>query len=472
MFDGLTSSFRKVIEKIRGGGRLTEENLTDAVRMIRQALLEADVNLKVARAFCERVKQAAIGQELIQRISPDQQFVHIVHHELVALMSPPPDDDKPVTFVSGRPTVIMVVGLNGAGKTTTTGKLGLLLRKQYKKDPLLVAADLARPAAIEQLEIIGQRLEIPVFKAADPKKSNPVKVCQDAIVEAKKTARDVVILDTAGRIQIDELLMKELEEIKSKVKPDHILLVVDGMTGQDAANSAKVFNDRLDAHGVILTKLDGDTRGGAALSVREVTGKPIRFIGTGEHSENFEAFRPEGMAERILGMGDIVSLIDEVQGKIDQEKAEEQMTKIFMSEFSLEDFLSQLEMIQSLGPLKGLLGKLPAGALGLPEGAMDDFDEREILKIKAIIQSMTPKERFKADLIDASRKRRIAIGSGTSVEQVNELLKSFKTMQKQFKEMTKSGGIMGKIARSHITRQKKKTLKDEAKGKKRKPKRW
>lgn len=468
MFETITSSFRNIIEKIRGGGRLTEENLSEAVRMIRRALLEADVQVDVAKDFCARVKDKAVGQELISQIRPDQQFVKIVHDELIALMAAPEGDDG-IKFVTGRPTVIMLAGLNGAGKTTTSGKLALLLKKQFGKDPLLVAADLARPAAIEQLQIIGQKIGVPVYAPDDPTKISPPKHCLAAIDVAKKQNRDVVILDTAGRRQIDEPLMKELEEVQGKVKPDITLLVVDGMTGQDAANSSKVFDARLNLSGVILTKLDGDARGGAALSVRAVTGKPIRFIGVGEKAEDFEVFRPRSMADRILGMGDVLSLIEQVQSEIKQDEAERMAEKLLLDTFTLEDFLDQLAMVERLGSFKSLLGKMPIP--GMSAEMMDDFDDREIDRIKAVIRSMTPRERNRPEIIDASRKRRIAFGAGVEVATVNELLKSFKVMQDQMKKMKEQGGMLQRMGLGMMRKSKEKKFATEKK-QKRKIKRW
>jgi len=466
MFESLRDSFKGAFGLLRGSHKLTEENLTEAVRMVRRALMEADVNAEVAKQFANTVKAKAVGQELIGKLRPEEQFVKIVNDELIELMSPP-EGHKGLTLPGG-PTVLMMVGLNGAGKTTTTAKLALHLRKKEKKEVLLVAADLARPAAIDQLQSLGDQLQIPVHRPTDPSATSPPKACLDGIARAKKEGFDVVILDTAGRMEIDETLMQELEQVKKKVKPHHTLLVVDGMLGQAAANSAKVFNERLEATGVIVSKLDGDTRGGAALSVRHVTGKPILFIGTGEKPTDLDPFRPKSIADQILGMGDIVKLAETVQEHIQQDEAEEQLYKVLEGQFTLEDFLNQLQMISKMGSFKSLLGMMPqqlTGALGVSPDQLDQFDESEIKYTRAIIQSMTQKERRFPDVIDANRKRRIAKGSGTEVTQINDLLKSFQQMQKQFSAMKGSNSMLGRMAAGAMTKQKKKMLAAERKEK-------
>jgi signal recognition particle subunit SRP54 len=473
MLEGIRSSFQSVFDKIRGGGKLTEDNLRDAVRMIRRALIEADVAAGVAKEFANDVRDKAVGQELIGKIRPEQQFVKIVNDELVAMMAPVGEDESKLTLQSSRPTVIMLCGLNGAGKTTTAGKLALHMRKKMKKEPLLVAADLARPAAIEQLKMIGGSLDVPVHFTDDPKGTTPPKLCKEAIRRAEKEGHEVVILDTAGRLQIDEPLMAELEAVKKRSKPDYTLLVLDGMTGQDAANSAKVFDDRLNTDGAILTKMDGDARGGAALSVRKITGKPIRFMGVGEKPGDFEEFRAEGMASRILAMGDIVSLVEDAQHVIKQEEAEAQLERLLLDQFTYDDYLNQLAAVEKMGSFKSLLEKMPTGMLGLPKDALDQVDESELKYVKAIIQSMTAKERQRPDLIakDASRRRRVARGSGRDVAQVNDLIKSFDMIRKQFQAMAEGEqGMLGKFAAGRIKSQKKKQFRQAKKQKKRRGK--
>ena len=468
MLDGIKSAFKKVIDKVSSGGKLTEDNLKDAVRMIRTALLEADVNFKVAKDFAQRVKVKAVGQELIHNIRPGEQFIKIVNDELITLMGGNIDEMK---FNSSKPTVVMMAGLNGSGKTTTCGKFAQYCRKKYKKNPLMVACDLMRPAAIEQLEVLGKQINIDVY-LEDPKGKHPKDVAKRGINFGDKNGNDLIIVDTAGRLQIDELLMKEVEEIQNKIKPDYVFLVVDGMTGQDAVNSAKGFNERLEIDGVVMTKFDGDTRGGAALSVREVTGKPIRYLGTGEKLTDFEEFRPEGIAERILGMGDIVGLVNRVQEEITEEEAEEQMFKMLERKFTFEDFLGQLEMISRLGDLNKVMDMMPTQQLGLPDGALDNFDPKQLHRVRAIIESMTRKERRLINELDPSRKRRIARGSGVPLPQVNEVVKGFKQMQKQMQQFlgASGGGLMERMGRRMLKGKKMKSIKNERKDSKEKRK--
>lgn len=461
MFEGITSSLQNVFRKIGGSGTLTEKNLGEITREIRLALIEADVNYQVAKDFCAKIKEDALGQQVIESVQPEQQFIKIVHDGLVELLG---GETQPLKFHSNRATVIMMVGLNGAGKTTTSAKLALLLRKKFDKDPLLCAADLARPAAIEQLATLGAQLNVPVHRE-EPKGTTPPKVCKNAVDFANRSGHDIVILDTAGRLQLDDALMTELEEVKKQVKPDYIFLVVDGMTGQDAVNSAKGFNDRLDIDDVILTKLDGDTRGGAALSIKQVTQKPIRFVGVGEKPENFEEFHADRMAGRILGRGDIVSLVEMAQQNIQQDEAEQQMNKLLAAEFTFDDFLEQLRMIKRMGSLKDLMKKLPAGMLGMDAAALDDLDDDQLKYTEAMILSMTLRERRFPDTIDKPRRFRISRGSGCSIAQVNELLKSFKAMQRQMKEMRESG-MLGKLAGRRMESKKYKALEKERKRRK------
>lgn len=404
------------------------------MREVKLALLEADVNYKVVKDFINVVTERAIGQEVMESLTPAQQVIKIVHEEMIKLMG---STESKINISPKPPTVIMLVGLQGAGKTTMAAKLALHLRKN-NKHPLLVAADIYRPAAIKQLQILGGQIDIPVFTLGD--KVNPVDIAKASLEYAKKNAKDIVIIDTAGRLHIDEELMLELEGIKKEVNPDEILLVVDAMTGQDAVNVAQSFNDKLDITGVILTKLDGDTRGGAALSVKAVTGKPIKYAGVGEKLSDLEIFYPDRMASRILGMGDILSLIEKAQQAIDEKKALEMQQKLERQEFTLEDFLDQMQQMKKLGPLKDLIKMIP----GLDTSKLDDIDfeenEKEMAKIEAIIKSMTKEERRNPSIINSSRKKRIAKGSGTTIQDVNKLLNNFeqaRKMMKQFSDMQK-----------------------------------
>lgn len=423
MFESISSSLETVFNKFRGKGRLTESNIKDGLHEVRLALLEADVNYKVVKNFIQHVTERAVGEEVIRSISPGQQIIKIVHDELVSLMG---ESDTAIPFTDNEPTLIMLVGLQGSGKTTTAGKLARTIITKGRK-PLLVAADIQRPAAIEQLKVLGQQLEVPVFFESN---SQPVKICQNAVKYAKENMNDVVIFDTAGRLHIDDELMSELREIKEKLKPHQIYFVCDSMTGQDAVNSAKEFDTQLGFDGVVLTKLDGDTRGGAALSIRAVTGKPIKFVGIGEKLDRLEEFHPDRMASRVLGMGDIVSLVERAQQAIDMEEAQKLSRKIQDDTLSLDDFLMQLQQIRKMGPLKEVLGMIP-GMGNKVDGL--NIDEKQLQKVEAIIRSMTIGERSNPDIVNGSRRQRVANGSGTTTQDVNQLLKQFKSMKKLMK---------------------------------------
>ncbi|AIF51622.1 signal recognition particle protein [Pelosinus sp. UFO1] len=435
VFEGLADKLQNTFKKLRGRGKLSEADINDAMREVRMALLEADVNFKVVKDFIAKIKEQAIGQEVMQSLTPAQFVVKIVNDELTALMG---GTQSRITVSSRPPTVIMLVGLQGAGKTTTAGKLAHLLKKQSKR-PMLVAADIYRPAAIKQLQVLGGQLDIPVFTLEDSK--DAVLIAQKAIEYANSYARDTVIIDTAGRLHINEDLMQELKSIKTTVKPHEILLVVDAMTGQDSVTVAESFNKDLGLDGVILTKLDGDARGGAALSIKAVTGCPIKFAGMGEKLDALEVFHPDRMASRILGMGDVLSLIEKAGASIDLEQAKEMEKKFRKEDFNLDDFLTQLQQVRKLGPLDQILGMLP-GMGDLKKLKDVEIDEKELTRTEAIIRSMTKKERRDASLINGSRRKRIAIGSGTRVQDVNKLLKQFaeaKKMMKRFQDMQKGG---------------------------------
>ena len=444
IFEGLADKLQGALDKLKSKGKLTEKDVKDAMREVKLALLEADVNFKVVKDFVKKVQERAVGQEVMESLTPAQHVIKIVNEELTRLMG---DVQSKIMISSKPPTVIMMVGLQGAGKTTTSGKLGGYFKKQGKK-PLLVACDIYRPAAIKQLQVVGEKLDIPVFSMGY--KESPVNIAIAGYNHAFKNNHDLVIIDTAGRLHIDETLMDELKNIKSEIKPHEILLVVDSMTGQDAVNVAENFNDALGVDGVILTKLDGDTRGGAALSIRAVTQKPIKFIGMGEKLDDLEPFHPDRMASRILGMGDILSLIEKAQENIDLEKAKELENKIKKQELDFEDFLEQMEQIQKMGPLNKVLEMIPG--MGQVKDQLGDIDmnNKEIVRTKAIVQSMTIEERRIPSILNASRKKRIARGSGTSVQDVNRLIKQFgemKKMMKMFtgtqKSMKKRGGFAG-----------------------------
>lgn len=433
MFEGITSSLQSALSVLGRGGKLTEANIRDGLAQVRKALLEADVHYDVASKFIQRVTEQAVGEKVLKAVRPDQQIVGIVHQELCNLMGP---TDHSLHLRRDGLNKIMLCGLQGSGKTTTTGKLARMLKEQGRK-AMLVAADLQRPAAIEQLKIIGQQLDVPVY-TEPPAGTTPFKVCVNGLAAAKQAHVDVVIFDTAGRLHVDSSLMNELEQIDRKVQPDQILLVCDAMTGQDAVNSAKAFNDALELDGVILTKLDGDTRGGAALSVKEVTGVPIKFIGVGEQLDRLEPFHPDRMAGRILGMGDVVSLVERAQREMDADEVERQQKKMAAGKFSLEDFRNQMKMIRRMGPLRDLMKMIP-GMGGLLDSNPDIDAESDMNRIDAIISSMTPYERNNPDRIDRSRRHRIARGSGTEPSDINRLIKDFQNMSGMMKEMAGMG---------------------------------
>ena len=430
-FEGLTEKINNTFKKLRGKGRLKESDVKEAMREIRMALLEADVSYKVCKDFTKQVTERCVGSDVLESLTPAQMIVKIVNEELTKLMG---SDTKHINVNPNGPTVIMLVGLQGAGKTTNGSKLAGLLKRQGKR-PLLVACDIYRPAAIQQLKVCGEKLDIPVFERGT---QNPVQTAKEAILYAKQHAYDYVLLDTAGRLHVDEALMNELKTIKQTVKPDEIMLVVDAMTGQDAVNAAQSFNEWLDIDSVMLSKLDGDARGGAALSVRATTGKPIKFAGIGEKLEDIEPFHPDRMASRILGMGDMLSLIEKAERSFDAKKAQDMEQKLKKNKFTLQDFYDQLVQLKSMGSMEDLLAQLPGGS-GL-KGVK--VDEKAMAHTEAIILSMTPKEREKPEIIAASRKKRIAAGAGVKVEDVNRLLKSFEQMRKMMKQF--SGPGMGK----------------------------
>ena len=439
-FEGLSQKLTNAFKKLRNKGKLNESDVKEAMREVRLALLEADVNFKVAKDFTNRVTERAVGADVMESLTPAQMVIKIVNEELTNLMGA---ESARIEFSSKPPTIIMLCGLQGAGKTTHAAKLGKWFREQDHR-PMLVACDIYRPAAIEQLKVVGAKAEVPVFEMGT---ANPVKIAKEAIKHAKDYGNDIVILDTAGRLHIDEQLMQELKDIKAEVHPNEILLTIDSMTGQDAVNVAKTFNEMLEITGVILTKLDGDTRGGAALSVKAVTGKPIKFAGTGEKLEDLELFHPDRMASRILGMGDVLSLIEQAEQKLDQKKAEELAEKMMKNKMDFNDMLDQYEQIKGMGPIKGILSKLPG--IG---NKLDDMEinEKQLDWNKAIILSMTPAERAKPGLMNPSRKRRIAKGSGRSVKEVNRLIKQLEQTQKMMRTLN-SKGKKGKKLRSMMS---------------------
>ena len=428
MFQSLSEKLENAFKKFKNKGKLTEADIKAGMREIKLALLEADVNFKVVKDFINKVSERAVGTEVLESLLPAQQVVKIVNEELIALMG---GSQAKLTISSKPPTVVMMVGLQGAGKTTHAGKLAGMYKKQGK-NPLLVACDVYRPAAIKQLEVVGEKLGIPVFSLGD--KESPVKIAQEGLAYAIKKGYDMVFVDTAGRLHIDETLMQELQDIKAKVEPTEILLTIDAMIGQDAVTVAKTFNELLDVTGVILTKLDGDTRGGAALSVKHVTGKPIKFIGTGEKLDAIEPFHPDRMASRILGMGDVLSLIEKAEQAYDEKKAQELEKKIRESTFTLDDYLEQFAQIKSMGSLDQLMGMMP----GMKPGALKDakVDEKALARMEAIIKSMTVYERTRPEVLNASRKKRIAAGSGTTVEEVNKLLRQFDQTKQLMKQLS------------------------------------
>lgn len=428
-FEGLADRLQETLKKIRGKGKVTEADVKSMMREVRLALLEADVNFKVVKDFVNRVKERAVGQEVLKSLTPGQQVIKVVNDELTQLMG---GEQSKLATSARPPTVIMMVGLQGAGKTTSTGKLAKYLQNQNRL-PMLIAADIYRPAAIKQLEVLGEQLDVPVFSLGN--KENPVKIVQQGIQKAKEEHCDYVLIDTAGRLHVDEALMDELHQIKQEANPDEILLVIDAMTGQDAVNVAQSFNEQLELSGVVLTKLDGDTRGGAALSVKAVTGKPIKFVGMGEKMDALEPFHPDRMASRILGMGDVLTLVEKAQREMDEQKAKELERKMRKMAFTFDDFLDQLEQVRNMGPLDELLGMLPGA--GKMKGLKNlQVDEKKLGQVEAIVRSMTKEEKQKPEIINASRRKRIAAGSGTSVQDVNRLLKQFQDMKKMMKQMT------------------------------------
>lgn len=445
-FEGLGEKLQNTFKKLRGKGKITEKDIKEAMREVKLALLEADVNFKVVKTFVKNVSEKCVGSEVLESLTPAQQVIKIVNDELTDLMG---GSESKLEFAGVGPTVIMLVGLQGAGKTTMCGKLALQLRKNHNKKPLLVACDIYRPAAIKQLEVVGKQIDVPVFQMGD--KVSAVEIATEGIKHARENGNNVVIIDTAGRLHIDETLMTELEDVKQAVNPSEILLVVDSMTGQDAVNVAENFNNSLDLTGVILTKLDGDTRGGAALSIRHMTSKPIKFIGVGEKMSDFEVFHPDRMASRILGMGDVLSLIEKAQEAIDEKEAKELGQKMMENDFTYDDYLTAMEQMKKLGSLSKIMEMIP----GVPKEMKDiDFDasEKQLGRVKAIIYSMTPKERRNPKLLagSSSRKKRIAKGSGTSLQEVNKLIKGHEMMRKQMKQMkslTKKSkkGLFGKL---------------------------
>lgn len=444
MFQGLSEKLTAVFEKMRRSGKLTEKDIDLALNEVKMALLEADVNFKVVKNFIKRVKERAVGAEILKSLTPTQQVIKIVMEELTALLG---NDRAKINISSKKPTVILMAGLQGSGKTTTSAKLGLYLRKDEKKNPMLVACDIYRPAAVKQLQVLGDQLSMEVFTGEPGQK--PADIARKAIEHALAKDFDVVIIDTAGRLHIDEQMMAEVKGIKEAVSPHEVLLVVDAMTGQDAVNMATSFNELLELSGIILTKLDGDARGGAALSIREVTGKPVKFVGTGEKSSSLEPFYPDRMAQRILGMGDVLSLIEKAQANMDEEKMKEIEKRVLDADFNFNDFLYQLTQIKKMGPLDQLLGMIP-GFSSMGNLSEFSFDDKKFKRFEAIILSMTEQERNVPDLIDGSRRKRIAAGSGNSIQDVNQLLKQFTQMRKMMKQLgslgkRKGGGRLSKL---------------------------
>ncbi len=445
-FEGLAEKLQNTFKKLRGKGKLNEKDIKEAMREVKLALLEADVNFKIVKQFIANVSEKCVGSDVLESLTPGQQVIKIVNEELTQLMG---GTESKLNYASYGPTIIMLVGLQGAGKTTMCGKLALALRKNNKK-PLLVACDIYRPAAIKQLQVVGKQIDIPVFSMGD--KISPVDIAKAAIKQGREDGNNVIIIDTAGRLHIDEELMQELKDVKVAVEPNEVLLVVDSMTGQDAVNVAKTFNNELDLTGVILTKLDGDTRGGAALSIKSVTQKPIKYVGIGEKMSDFEVFHPERMASRILGMGDVLSLIEKAQEAIDEKEAEDLSKKMMNAEFNFEDFLTAMDQMKKLGPLNKILEMLPGVNAQQLEAVDMEKSEKQMAKMKAIIQSMTAKERKNPSLIinSSSRKKRVALGAGTTIQEVNKLIKGYDMMRKQMKQiksLTKKSkkGLFGKL---------------------------
>ncbi|NCA95485.1 MAG: signal recognition particle protein [Methanomicrobia archaeon] len=444
MFQGLSEKLMSVFDNLRRSGKLTEKDIDLALNEVKMALLEADVNFKVVKTFIKRIKERALGAEILKSLTPSQQVIKIVMEELTVLLGA---ERSKINISSKKPTVILMAGLQGSGKTTTSAKLALHLRKEDKKTPMLVACDIYRPAAVKQLQILGDQLSVEVFTGKEGQK--PASIAKDSIEHALNKDCDVVIIDTAGRLHIDDDMMNEVKEISTAVKPTEVLLVVDAMTGQDAVNMATSFNSILELTGIILTKLDGDARGGAALSIREVTGKPVKFVGIGEKTSSLEAFYPERMAQRILGMGDVMTLIEKAQANMDEQKMKEIEKRVLEAEFNFNDFLYQLTQIKKMGPLDQLLGMIP-GLSSMGNLNEFSFDDKKFKRFEAIILSMTEAERNQPDLIDGSRRKRIAAGSGNDIQDVNQLLKQFSQMRKMMKQFgnlakRKGSGRFGKL---------------------------
>ena len=429
MFENLSDRLERSFQLLKGQGKISEINVAETLKDVRRALLDADVNYKIAKQFTEEVKEKAMGQDVLKSIKPKEMMVKIVHDELSNLMG----GEQVDVNLKGSPAIILMSGLQGSGKTTFSGKLANMLKTKKGKNPILVACDVYRPAAIEQLKVLGAQIEVPVY--SEPENNNPVSIAQNAITFAKKNGHDLVIIDTAGRLAVDEIMMNEIAAIKAAINPQEILFVVDSMTGQDAVNTAKEFNERLDFDGVVLTKLDGDTRGGAALSIRSVVKKPIKFVGTGEKMEAIDIFHPARMADRILGMGDVVSLVEKAQEQYNEEEARRLSKKIAKNQFDFNDFISQIAQIKKMGNLKDLASMIP----GVGKAIKDvDIDDNAFKGIEAIIGSMTPKERVSPDIINASRRQRIASGSGTSIQEVNRLLKQFDETRKMMRAVSQA----------------------------------
>ena len=433
MFENLSDKFERAFKVLKGQGQITEINVAETLKEVRRALLEADVNFKTSKDFTNRVKEKALGQNVLNSISPSQLLIKITHQELVELMG----SENEQININGNPGIILMSGLQGSGKTTFSGKLANYLKTKKNKTPLLVACDVYRPAAIEQLHVVGESIGVEVF--SDKENKDPVSIAQNAISHAKKNGFNVVIVDTAGRLAVDEQMMNEISEVKSKIKPTETLFVVDSMTGQDAVNTAKAFNDRVNYDGVVLTKLDGDTRGGAAISIKSVVNKPIKFIGTGEKMEALDLFYPERMADRILGMGDVVSLVERAQEQFDEEEAKKLQRKIKKNTFDFNDFKSQINQVQKMGDMKDIVGMIPGMKKALKNTEIDDNAFNPII---AMIDSMTPKERSMPQLINQSRKKRIALGSGNSLQEVNKLMKQFNETKKMMKLMSNKKNMM------------------------------
>ena len=437
MFDNLSLKLDRAFKTLKGTGKITEINVASTVKEIRRALIDADVNYKVAKEVTDKIKDEAMGRDVLISVSPGQLLIKITQEELTKLMGNTKVDIK----LSGDPSVILIAGLQGSGKTTFTGKLGSLLKRQGRQ-VLLVACDIYRPAAIDQLKVLGEQIGVEVY--AEPENKNALQIANNAIAYAKKSGKKTVVVDTAGRLAVDEAMMQEIEELKKALNPSETLYVVDSITGQDAVNTAKTFDDRLDFDGVVLTKLDGDTRGGAAISIRHVVNKPIKFISTGEKMENLDVFHPDRMAQRILGMGDVISLVERAQQSFDEDEAKRLNAKMRQNNFNFDDFLSQLEQVKKMGNIKDLMGMIPGMGKAL-KGL--DIDDDSFKPVEAIIRSMTPKERQNPDIIDGRRRKRLADGSGRNITEVNNLMKQFEDMRKMMKQMNKMGGAKAAMSR-------------------------